>query len=174
MPRLRATGSFCCSCGATRCLRSQPRSARPRGATWRPSGARLRELLLEGRKPMAMKALRKRFDAYGIAENPDGTVRGKPIWFVRYAETYINPGPSRHRQTFQRQRPDAAQIQRLHVPGRRGPRCRRGRRRAGGTGTDVCAADAASARSGFCRRKCTGDPAPPGLQHAQLLYGPPW
>lgn len=53
---------------------------------------RLRELLLEGRKPMAMKTLRKRFDAYGIAENPDGTLRGKPIWFVRYAETYINLG----------------------------------------------------------------------------------
>lgn len=50
---------------------------------------RLRELLLEGRKPMAMKTLRKRFDAYGIAENSDGTLRGKPIWFVRYAETYI-------------------------------------------------------------------------------------
>lgn len=41
---------------------------------------------------MAMKTLRKRFDAYGIAENPDGTLRGKPIWFVRYAETYINLG----------------------------------------------------------------------------------
>lgn len=53
---------------------------------------RLRELLLEGRKPMAMKTLRKRFDAYGIAENSDGTLRGKPIWFVRYAETYINLG----------------------------------------------------------------------------------
>lgn len=53
---------------------------------------RLRELLLEGRKPMAMKTLRKRFDAYGIAENPDRTLRGKPIWFVRYAETYINLG----------------------------------------------------------------------------------
>lgn len=41
---------------------------------------------------MAMKTLRKRFDAYGIAENSDGTLRGKPIWFVRYAETYINLG----------------------------------------------------------------------------------
>jgi len=50
---------------------------------------RLRELLLEGRKPMAMKTLRKRFDAYGIAENSDGTLRGKPIWFVRYAETLL-------------------------------------------------------------------------------------
>ncbi len=57
-----------------------------------PVERRLRELLLEGRKPMAMKTLRKRFDAYGIAENPDGTLRGKPIWFVRYAETYINLG----------------------------------------------------------------------------------
>lgn len=53
---------------------------------------RLRELQLEDRKPMAMDALRKRFAGYDIAENPDGTVKGKPIWFVRYAETYINLG----------------------------------------------------------------------------------
>ena len=53
---------------------------------------RLRELLLEGKKPEAFEELHKRFAAYGIAENSDGTVRGKPIWFVRYAETYINLG----------------------------------------------------------------------------------
>lgn len=54
--------------------------------------SRLCRLLTEGRKPMALKQLRKRFAEYGIAENPDGTVCGKPIWFVRYAETYINLG----------------------------------------------------------------------------------
>ena len=54
--------------------------------------SRLRELLLEGKKPLPMETLRKRFASYGITENADGTLRGKPIWFVRYAETYINLG----------------------------------------------------------------------------------
>lgn len=54
--------------------------------------ARLRTLLLEGRKAVPMKTLRSRFAAYGIAENPDGTLRGLPVWFVRYAETYLNLG----------------------------------------------------------------------------------
>lgn len=54
--------------------------------------ARLGELLLEGRKPLTMETLRRRFADYAIVENPDGTVRGRPVWFVRYAETYINLG----------------------------------------------------------------------------------
>lgn len=55
-------------------------------------GARLRELLLEGKKPLPLAELRRHFEQYGITENADGTLRGKPIWFVRYAETYINLG----------------------------------------------------------------------------------
>ena len=54
--------------------------------------ARLRELLLEGRKPLPLESLRQQFAAYGITENADGTLHGKPVWFVRYAETYINLG----------------------------------------------------------------------------------
>ncbi len=54
--------------------------------------SRLRELLLDGKRPLPLKTLRERFDAYGITENADGTLHGKPIWFVRYAETYINLG----------------------------------------------------------------------------------
>ena len=53
---------------------------------------RLRELLLEGKKPLPLETLRNHFEQYGITENPDGTLRGKPIWFVRYAETYITMG----------------------------------------------------------------------------------
>lgn len=53
---------------------------------------RLRELLLENRKPLSMERLREQFATYGITENGDGTLHGKPIWFVRYAETYINLG----------------------------------------------------------------------------------
>ena len=54
--------------------------------------SRLRELLLEDRRPMTLKNLRKRFASYGIECNPDGTLRGKPVWFTRYAETYITLG----------------------------------------------------------------------------------
>lgn len=54
--------------------------------------SRLRELLLEDRKPQTLKNLRRTFESYNITENPDGTLNGKPIWFVRYAETYINMG----------------------------------------------------------------------------------
>lgn len=53
---------------------------------------RLQRLLLEGRKTPAMKTLRKQFADYGITRNADGTVKGKPVFFVRYAETYINLG----------------------------------------------------------------------------------
>lgn len=53
---------------------------------------RLQRLLLEGRKTPAMKNLRKQFADYGITRNADGTVKGKPVFFVRYAETYINLG----------------------------------------------------------------------------------
>ena len=32
------------------------------------------------------------YDSYGIKENPDGTVTGKPVWFTRYGETFLNLG----------------------------------------------------------------------------------
>lgn len=53
---------------------------------------RLRELLLADQKPKTLKNLSRTFDSYGIEENTDGTLRGKPVWFTRYAETYINLG----------------------------------------------------------------------------------
>lgn len=62
--------------------------------------SRLRELLIEGGKPTKISAIRKRFKAYNIIENSDGTLRGKPIWFVRYAETYINLGHTEVAQLF--------------------------------------------------------------------------
>ena len=53
---------------------------------------RLTELLLEGKKAKPIGKLRNQYAQYGISENGDGTVKGKPIWFVRYSETYINLG----------------------------------------------------------------------------------
>ena len=55
-------------------------------------GERFRELILEGRKARPLAELRDRFASYGISRNDDGTLRGKSIFFVRYAETYINLG----------------------------------------------------------------------------------
>lgn len=54
--------------------------------------SRLERLFMQGTTPRKMENLRKRFAHYAITENPDGTVCGRPIWFVRYAETYINLG----------------------------------------------------------------------------------
>ncbi len=58
----------------------------------RTVGERFRGLLLEGQKPASLRSLKKRFDEYAIEELPDGTLRGKPVWFTRYAETYIGLG----------------------------------------------------------------------------------
>lgn len=55
-------------------------------------GRRFRKMILEGSKPRPVAELREQFDAYGITANGDGTLRGKSIFFVRYAETYINMG----------------------------------------------------------------------------------
>ena len=43
-------------------------------------------------KTPKIKDLRKMFEGYGIKENPDGTVTGKPVWFTRYGETFLNLG----------------------------------------------------------------------------------
>ncbi len=62
---------------------------------------RLERLFLEGAKPKSIENLRERFAHYGITENPDGTVHGLPIWFIRYAETYINLGYPNQKQVMQ-------------------------------------------------------------------------
>ncbi len=62
---------------------------------------RLERLFLEGAKPHSLESLRERFAHYAIRENPDGTVQGLPIWFIRYAETYINLGFPNEKQVMQ-------------------------------------------------------------------------
>ncbi len=49
-------------------------------------------LVTAGKKAMDAGQLRKQFDSYGITWNKDGTIRGKPVFFTRYGETYINAG----------------------------------------------------------------------------------
>ncbi|MDE6871125.1 MAG: sugar lyase [Bacteroidales bacterium] len=50
------------------------------------------ELVVSGKKPMGIEKLRSIYDSYGFGHNPDGTLRGKPIFFTRYGETFINLG----------------------------------------------------------------------------------
>ena len=64
-------------------------------------------LVTSGVKPMSIEEIRNTYDSYNISFNEDGTINGKPIWFIRYGETYLNQGipdamPSftRHSQTL--------------------------------------------------------------------------
>ncbi len=43
-------------------------------------------------KTVPLDSLRRMYAAYGIRTNPDGTITGKPVYFVRYAETFLNLG----------------------------------------------------------------------------------
>ena len=50
------------------------------------------ELVTDGVKPMDISEIRDAYKAYDINFNEDGTINGKPIWFIRYGETYLNQG----------------------------------------------------------------------------------
>lgn len=54
--------------------------------------ARFITLVTEGKKPEDTAALAERFSTYGIRTNSDGTITGKPVFFTRYGETFINEG----------------------------------------------------------------------------------
>ena len=49
-------------------------------------------LVTSGVKPMSIEEIRKTYEFYDISFNEDGTINGKPVWFIRYGETYINQG----------------------------------------------------------------------------------
>lgn len=66
--------------------------------------SRLERLFLKDAKPRKMENLRERFAHYAITENPDGTLHGLPIWFIRYAETYINLGYPNEKVVMERQK----------------------------------------------------------------------
>ena len=50
------------------------------------------ELVTDGIKPLKIEEIRNSYDSYNISFNEDGTIKGKPIWFIRYGETYLNQG----------------------------------------------------------------------------------
>ena len=49
-------------------------------------------LVTSGIKPLSIDEVRNIYKAYNITFNEDGTINGKPIWFIRYGETYLNQG----------------------------------------------------------------------------------
>ena len=54
--------------------------------------SRFIELVTPEKKPWSIGRLREMYSSYGISENADGTIKGKPVFFTRYGETYINLG----------------------------------------------------------------------------------
>lgn len=49
--------------------------------------------LVSGHVPVkSIGELRKIYESYTLSENGDGTIKGKPVFFIRYGETFINLG----------------------------------------------------------------------------------
>lgn len=57
-------------------------------------------IVTEDVKPFSLKKAKEIYDSYSITVNPDGTIKGKPIYFTRYAETFINLGIPDAKKTF--------------------------------------------------------------------------
>lgn len=51
-------------------------------------------------KSYTIDEARRMYDSYDIHFNQDGTISGKPIFFVRYGETYLNQGIPDAKKTF--------------------------------------------------------------------------
>ena len=49
-------------------------------------------LVTQGKKPQSYEKVLETYNSYGISTNTDGTIKGKPIFFTRYGETFINLG----------------------------------------------------------------------------------
>ena len=62
--------------------------------------ARFVELTAGGKSGYGLKKAEEVLESYGITHNPDGTVNGKPIYFVRYGETFLNLGIRDAKKTF--------------------------------------------------------------------------
>ena len=60
------------------------------------------QLITEKVKPYTLEEARKMYDSYNVSFNPDGTITGKPIYFIRYGETYLNQGIPDAKQSFTR------------------------------------------------------------------------
>lgn len=57
-------------------------------------------LVTENIEPWSIDKIRDVYGSYDIRHNTDETVTGKPIWFIRYGETYLNQGIPDAQQAF--------------------------------------------------------------------------
>ena len=53
-------------------------------------------------KKLDYDQIKNKYDSYGISTNPDGTINGKPIYFIRYGETFLNLGIPDAKKTFRK------------------------------------------------------------------------
>ena len=60
------------------------------------------ELVAGGKKGYKPGKAEEVLESYGITSNPDGTINGKPVYFVRYGETFLNLGIPDAKKTFGR------------------------------------------------------------------------
>lgn len=57
-------------------------------------------LVTEKARPLTLKKARQIYDSYNLSYNPDGTIKGKPIYFIRYGETFLNLGIPDAKKSF--------------------------------------------------------------------------
>ena len=58
------------------------------------------ELVTSKVKSFTVDEARRMYESYDIHFNDDGTISGKPIYFIRYGETYLNQGIKDAKKTF--------------------------------------------------------------------------
>ena len=58
------------------------------------------QIITEKIKPYTLEEAKEMYDSYNVSFNPDGTITGKPIYFIRYGETYLNQGIPDAKQSF--------------------------------------------------------------------------
>lgn len=58
------------------------------------------QIVTEKVKPYSLEEAREMYESYQLSYNPDGTITGKSIYFIRYGETYLNQGIPDAKQAF--------------------------------------------------------------------------
>ncbi|MBO5941944.1 MAG: sugar lyase [Bacteroidales bacterium] len=58
------------------------------------------QLITEKVKEYSFEEAVEMYDSYQLSFNSDGTINGKPIYFIRYGETYLNQGIPDAKQAF--------------------------------------------------------------------------
>ena len=62
--------------------------------------SRLKNFLLDGKKPVVLADLKKEFNQYGLTRNSNGSWKGLPVFFERYGETYTALGGPNYQKLY--------------------------------------------------------------------------